>query len=147
MLALWSTLLLHATFDTWHFDARVEHLTVDHMSCCRADVLSTHRDPFATFLAEYKRLRTHDYDSCSDGLSDGSQPCKGGHVSVIRKTDFNRTDFRCVAAWVALLCSGPATKLTAQEQQLLCGLFGIARGVPSLAAVCTQARIVLPSYA
>jgi hypothetical protein len=76
----------------------LQYLTVEYVSWCHVDVLLTHRDPYATFLAEYKRLRTHEYDSCSDGLSDGSQPCKGGHVSVIKKVDFNKPDFRCVAA-------------------------------------------------
>lgn len=54
---------------------------------------ASNRDPYSTFLAEYKRLRTHDYDACSHGLSNG-QDCKGGHVSVIHTVDFNATDFR-----------------------------------------------------
>jgi hypothetical protein len=51
------------------------------------------RDPYATFLAEYKRLRTHDYSSCSLAGVEG-KACQGGHVSVISKGDFNATDFR-----------------------------------------------------
>lgn len=51
------------------------------------------RDPYATFLAEYKRLRTHDYSACSLAEVEG-KACVGGHVSVINRADFNRTDFR-----------------------------------------------------
>jgi hypothetical protein len=52
-----------------------------------------HRDPYATFVAEYKRLKAHDYSSCSHVLAEG-QECKGGHVSAMNKADFNATDFR-----------------------------------------------------
>ncbi|KAF8056121.1 hypothetical protein HT031_006472 [Scenedesmus sp. PABB004] len=52
------------------------------------------RDPFATFLAEYKRLRTHDYSSCSLGLAEEGQVCHGGHVASVTRSDFDRTDFR-----------------------------------------------------
>jgi hypothetical protein len=51
------------------------------------------RDPYATFLAEYKRLRSHDYGSCSLTAVEG-QACKGGHVSVMKRSEFNASDFR-----------------------------------------------------
>jgi hypothetical protein len=63
----------------------------DRVACCAVCVAC--RDPYATFLAEYKRLRTHDYSSCSLASAQG-KACHGGHVSVIRKEDFNATDFR-----------------------------------------------------
>ncbi|WIA38282.1 hypothetical protein OEZ86_001622 [Tetradesmus obliquus] len=72
------------------------------------------RDPYATFLAEYKRLRSHDYGSCSLAAVPGKE-CSGGHVSVIKRAEFNSTDFRhevlrMAKEWAAMFDSYDAFK-------------------------------------
>ncbi|KAF6263011.1 hypothetical protein COO60DRAFT_532010 [Scenedesmus sp. NREL 46B-D3] len=109
--------------------------------------------------SEYKRLRTHDYSSCFLAGVAG-QACRGGHVSVISKADFNATDFRQEALrmaheWAAMFDSYDKLQavhaegfqlarfehLTAPEQlarlQALAGILA-ALGVPRLAILAAD---------
>jgi hypothetical protein len=82
------------------------------------------RDPYATFLAEYKRILAHDYDKCSHGLADG-QDCKGGHVSILRQADFDPKHFRWGVTAARALTSMVREAACCNADRVLCIYNGV----------------------